>query len=148
MLIHAFRRALSRPHGADTTFASSLLFRAPLSTRLISKRNDVSGTRLLHATAIWKRSVHSPEAVNVEHSEWLSDSAGFGKEAKAGDKLDSDDLEQIAEGKGASVTLLIEGREIDECLSRKTLANILSFVQAHPAVRKAHRRVGHGKEDY
>ncbi|KZV75038.1 hypothetical protein PENSPDRAFT_647563 [Peniophora sp. CONT] len=101
MLINAFRRALSRPH-AEAAFACNNLppRPPPLCIHTILRRQGVLSTRPLHSSTARARSVHSPENVNVEHSEWLTDSSGFGKEAKAGNHLDSDDLEQIAEGKG------------------------------------------------
>lgn len=103
MLINAVRRALSRPHAEAAFACSNLLSRPPpLSIHTILRRQGVLSTRPFHSSTARARSVHSPENVNVEHSEWLTDSSGFGKEAKAGNHLDSDDLEQIAEGKGVS----------------------------------------------
>lgn len=98
MLINVFRRALSRP-STEAVFVCNLRPHPPLFVPARSWRG-ILGTRPLHASASRTRGIHSPESVNVEHSEWLNDSPGYSKESKNGKNLDSDDLEQIAEGKG------------------------------------------------
>lgn len=102
MLINVFRHGLLRPHLQAAVAYNNLLSRSPLAFRTILRPQGVLCTRPLHRSAARARSVHSPESVNVEHSEWLSDSSGYGKEARTGDNLDADDLEQIAEGKGTT----------------------------------------------